>query len=45
VNWYPMRHVKLQVNVIREHLANPAVGPAPNSPTFWSHVMRFQIDL
>jgi len=44
VNWYPMRHAKLQINVIREHLANPDLGPAPGSPTFWSRVARFQID-
>ncbi len=45
VNWYPVRHIKLQVNVIREHIADPLLGPAPGSPTFWSRVLRFQIDL
>jgi phosphate-selective porin OprO/OprP len=45
VNWYPVRHIKLQMNVIREHIANPLLGPAPDSPTFWSRVLRFQIDL
>jgi len=44
VNWYPRRHFKLQMNVMREHLADPALGPAPDSPTFWSRVLRFQID-
>jgi len=45
LNWYPVRHLKLQVNVVREHLADPTIGPAPASPTFWSRVLRFQIDL
>jgi hypothetical protein len=45
MNWYPVRHIKLQMNVIREHIANPTLGPAPDAPTFWSRVLRFQIDL
>ena len=43
VNWHPMRYVKVQVNVVREHLADPAIGPAPDSPSFWSRVVRFQL--
>lgn len=45
LNWYPVRHVKLQMNLIRERIAHPLLGPAPDSPTFWSRVLRFQIDL
>src|SRR6185295_11096929 len=26
VNWYPMRCVKIQVNGVREHIADPSVG-------------------
>jgi phosphate-selective porin OprO/OprP len=43
VNWHPVRRVKLQMNLIRETLADPARGPLPDKPAFWSRVLRFQI--
>lgn len=43
INWIPMRHLKLQANLIRETLSNPASGPLPSQSAFWSGVMRFQI--
>jgi phosphate-selective porin OprO/OprP len=45
VNWYPVRHVKLQFNVIHERFSDPTRGPAPATPAFWSRVLRFQLDL
>ena len=45
VNWYPVRHVKVQMNVIRERITDPSRGPAPDAPSFWSQVLRFQLDL
>jgi phosphate-selective porin len=43
VNWYPSRWVKIQVNLLREHLADPSQGPMPGQPSFWSRVARVQI--
>jgi phosphate-selective porin len=43
VNWIPFRGVKLQANLIHETLSDPAHGPLPSRPAFWSRVMRFQI--
>jgi phosphate-selective porin len=45
VNWYPIRRVKLQLNVIREAIADPERGPLPEQPAFWSRVLRFQISI
>ncbi len=42
VNWYPVRWVKVQVDVIRETLDDPGQGPAPAQSTLWSRVLRFQ---
>ena len=43
VNWYVNRWIKLQMNFIRETITEPADGPSPASPTFWSRVFRFQL--
>jgi phosphate-selective porin OprO and OprP len=43
VNWYPLRVMKIQGNVIREHLADPTTGPLPGQAAFWSRVVRIQI--
>jgi phosphate-selective porin len=45
VNWYPIRHVKLQMNVIHERIADPSRGPVPSAPGFWSRAFRIQLDL
>lgn len=43
VNWYPMRWIKLQFNLLRESIDKPEQGPLPERRAFWSQVMRFQI--
>jgi phosphate-selective porin OprO and OprP len=45
VNWYPMRWIKVQFNVVRDTLADPNQGPLPAQPSFWSRVFRFQVSL
>ena len=45
VNWYVNRWIKLQMNFIRETISEPADGPSPVSPTFWSRVFRFQLSI
>ena len=45
VNWYFNRWIKVQFNVIRETIADPAQGPLPEQPTFWSRVLAAQFTL
>jgi phosphate-selective porin len=45
VNWYPIRRVKLQANLIHETIADPFRSPLPAKPGFWSRVFRFQITI
>jgi phosphate-selective porin OprO/OprP len=45
VNWYLNRWVKLQFNTIKETLSDPAQGPLPSKPSFWTHVFRLQLAL
>jgi len=45
VNWHPHRWVKVQVNAVREALSNPALGPRPGHPVFWSRQLRLQLTL
>jgi phosphate-selective porin OprO and OprP len=45
VNWYLNRWIKVQFNVIRETIADPAQGPLPEQPTFWSRVLAAQFTL
>lgn len=45
VNWYLNRYVKVQANVVRERLDDPARGPLPTQPAFWSRVLLLQITL
>jgi phosphate-selective porin OprO/OprP len=45
VNWYLNRWIKVQFNVIRETMSDPAQGPLPGQPSFWSRVFRFQIQM
>jgi phosphate-selective porin OprO/OprP len=44
-NWYLNRWVKVQGNIIRESIDNPAQGPLPSQPTFWSRVLRLQLSI
>jgi phosphate-selective porin OprO/OprP len=45
VNWYVNRWVRIQANLIREQLLDPAQGPLPQRPAFWSRVLRIQVAL
>lgn len=45
VNWYPVRFVKIQFNVIREHLQDPERRPDVARPWVTSGVLRFQFAL
>ena len=45
VNWYLNRFIKAQANLIRETLTDPAAGPMPANPSFWSRVLRVQFSL
>ena len=42
VNWFPMRWVRVQFNVIRESLDDPSQGPLPGKASFWDRVVRVQ---
>jgi phosphate-selective porin OprO/OprP len=44
-NWYLNRWIKIQYNLIRERLEDPAQGPLASQPAFWSRVLRFQFTL
>lgn len=45
VNWYLNRWVKIQGNLIREDIEDPAQGPLPDRAGFWSRIVRFQFTL
>lgn len=45
VNWYPVRFVKVQFNVIREHLQDPERRPDPTRSSMTSSVLRVQFAL
>lgn len=45
VNWYPIRRVKLQANLVTETIAEPEFGPLPVRARFWSGLLRFQVAL
>jgi phosphate-selective porin OprO/OprP len=45
LNWYPVRHVKLQLNVLREHLGDPERRPDADASWFTSRVFRVQFSL
>ncbi|MBI4477194.1 MAG: hypothetical protein HY654_08470 [Acidobacteria bacterium] len=45
VNWYLNRWIKMQGNVVREEIRDPARGPLPAQPSFWSRLIRFQLTI
>jgi len=45
VNWFPMRFIKLQWNVIREHVQDPDRRPDPARPWSTTGVFRVQFAL
>jgi len=44
-NWYLNRWLKVQGNIIRESIDNPALGPLPSQSSFWSRVVRLQLSI
>ena len=44
-NWYLNRWLKVQGNVIRESIDDPAQGPLPAQKVFWSRVLRLQLSI
>jgi phosphate-selective porin OprO/OprP len=42
VNWFPIRWVRVQFNVIRESLDDSSQGPLPGKTSFWDRVVRVQ---
>lgn len=42
INWFPIRWVRVQFNLIREALADPLQGPLPERQAFWNNVVRLQ---
>jgi phosphate-selective porin OprO/OprP len=47
VNWYANRHVKIQLNAIREqvHEPRPATSSGPSRALFWTQVCRIQFSM
>jgi phosphate-selective porin OprO/OprP len=44
-SWYLNRWLKVQGNVIRESIDDPAQGPLPSQRMFWSRVVRLQLSI
>jgi hypothetical protein len=42
VNWYPVQFVKLQFNLVREHLEDPERRPDPERAFVFSRLFRVQ---
>ena len=45
VSWYLNRWLKVQGNVMRESIDDPAQGPLPSQRMFWSRVVRLQLSI
>ena len=45
VNWYPIRGVKVQANLVGETIADPIRGPLPAKARFWSRLLRVQLTI
>jgi phosphate-selective porin OprO/OprP len=45
INWTLNRFARIQVNVIREQVADRERNPVPNGAAFWSRVIRLQLVL
>jgi len=45
VNWTLNRFMKLQANIVREHLDDIERNPVPNGAAFWSRILRLQFVL
>jgi len=45
VNWRLNRYIKLQLSTMRETVSDRDRSPAPNGPSFWSRLLRFQFTL
>jgi phosphate-selective porin OprO and OprP len=44
-NWQVNRWMKVQVNLIREDIGRPVMGPLPERGAFWSRAFRLQLAL
>jgi phosphate-selective porin len=44
-NWHINRWMKIQVNLIREAIQRPAMGPLPDRSAFWSRAFRLQFTI
>lgn len=45
LNWYLNHWIKVQANLIRERLDDPALGPIPGQQVYWSRAIRLQCTL
>jgi phosphate-selective porin OprO/OprP len=45
VNWFPVRGIKIQTNVIHETIQDPERGPFPERASFWSSILRIQFSI
>jgi phosphate-selective porin OprO/OprP len=45
VNWYPIRGVKVQGNIVSETIADPSRGPLPVKSRYWSQLLRVQLTI
>jgi len=45
LNWYPVRHVRMQVDAVHERFDDPLRTPLAGHDTFWSWVVRLQFAL
>jgi hypothetical protein len=45
INWSPNRWVRVQANVVREHIVVPAGAAWSGPPIFWSRILRVRVAL
>ena len=43
INWQLNRWIRIQGNLIREHIQDPSEGPLADRPAFWSRALRVQL--
>ncbi len=44
-SWAVNRWIKVQLNLIREDVRRPSMGPRPEYPAFWGRALRLQLTL
>jgi len=45
VNWHLNKWIKVQMNLVREDIERPSIGPSPDQAAFWSRVFRLQLTM